>query len=124
MHGGTGKNERKMMAVIRIAGEVGLRSEINETLKRLNLKTKYSCVVFENPSGEQTGMVKKVRDFVAFGEIDNDTYKELTEKRGGEGKTFFRLHPPRKGIRSKVHFPKGVLGNHGEKINELIRRML
>lgn len=113
-----------MMAVIRITGEVGLRSEINETLKRLNLKTKYSCVVFENPSGEQAGMVKKVRDFVAFGEIDEDAYKELTEKRGGGGKTFFRLHPPRKGIKSKVHFPKGVLGDHGEKINELIRRML
>ena len=39
-------------------------------------------------------------------------------------KPFFRLHPPRRGIKSKVHFPKGVLGNHKEKINKLIERML
>ncbi|MBI2046789.1 50S ribosomal protein L30 [Candidatus Pacearchaeota archaeon] len=39
-------------------------------------------------------------------------------------KPFFRLHPPRGGIKSKLHFPKGVLGNHGEKINKLLERML
>ena len=39
-------------------------------------------------------------------------------------KPFFRLHPPRGGIKSKVHFPKGVLGNHGGKISKLIERML
>ena len=39
-------------------------------------------------------------------------------------KPFFRLHPPRGGIRSKVHYPEGVLGNHKEKINELVERML
>ena len=41
-------------------------------------------------------------------------------------KPFFRLHPPRKGIESKKHFGvgKGVLGNHKDKINKLIERML
>ena len=39
-------------------------------------------------------------------------------------KPFFRLHPPRGGIKSKLHFPKGVLGDHGDKINLLIERML
>ena len=39
-------------------------------------------------------------------------------------KPFFRLHPPRKGIKSKLHFPKGVLGDNKEKINELVKRML
>ena len=39
-------------------------------------------------------------------------------------KPFFRLHPPRKGIKSKFHFPKGVLGNNKDKINELMERML
>ena len=53
----------------------------------------------------------------------------LTELKAGKMdelsiKPFFRLHPPRGGIKSKVHFPKGVLGNNKEKINELIMRML
>ena len=115
-----------MIVVIRISGQVGLRKDIVETLNRLRLRKKYSCVVLENPAKEQLGMVRKVKDFVAFGELDEDTYKKLVEARGKKSKTFFRLHPPRKGIESKKHFGvgKGVLGNNKKKINELIRRML
>lgn len=118
-----------MIAVIRISGEVGLDKDIKETLNRLRLKRKYSCVVFEKPGEIQIGMINKVKDFTAFGEISKETYDELKKKRGlkdskGNLKPFFRLHPPRGGIKSKVHFPKGVLGNHGDKINELVLRML
>ena len=94
-------------------------------------------------------MVQKVRNFIAYGEIDKPTLIELIKARGKslnnkkidaekvadlilknksfentEIKPFFRLHPPRGGIKSKEHFPKGVLGDNKEKINELIRRML
>lgn len=125
-----------MIAAIRIKGQVGLKKEVIETLYRLRLRRKYACVVLENPTKEQLGMIKKVKDFVAFGEIDTETYKELKEKRGkkvttlkgtsGKLKPFFRLHPPRGGIDSKKHFgvKKGVLGNNKDKINDLIRRML
>lgn len=121
-----------MIAVIRIKGMIGIRKDVAETLHRLRLRKKYVCVVLEKPTKEQLGMLKKVKDFVAYGEIDAETYKELKDKRGqkdsttGELKPFFRLHPPRKGIESKKHFGvgKGVLGNNREKINDLIRRML
>ena len=113
-----------MICIIRIHGQVGLKKEIVETLNRLRLRKKYSCIILENPTKEQIGMVKKLRDFVAFGEINDETYKKLVEARGQKIKNFFRLHPPRKGINSKLHFPKGVLGDNGEKINELVRRML
>jgi len=113
-----------MITVIRITGDVGLRKDVAETLNRLRLRRKYSCVVFENLTKEQLGMIKKVRDFVAFGDIDEKTYKKLVENRKTKIKNFFRLHPPRGGIKTKLHFPKGVLGNHKEKINELIERML
>ena len=112
------------IAVIRITGDVGLRKDVAETLNRLKLRRKYSCVVFENPTKEQLGMVKKIRDFVAFGDIDEKTYKKLQEKRKTKINDFFRLHPPRGGIKTKLHFPKGVLGNHREEINKLIERML
>ena len=39
-------------------------------------------------------------------------------------KPFFGLHPARGGIDSKYHYPKGVLGDHGENINKLIMKML
>jgi len=113
-----------MKAVIRITGDVGLKKDIAETLYRLKLRRKYSCIVIEEPSTEQLGMINKVRDFVAYGDIDDKTHKKLVEKRKTKIKNFFRLHPPRGGIKTKVHFPKGVLGNHKEKINKLIERML
>jgi len=135
-----------MIAVIRIKGQVGIKRPVKETLNRLRLRRKYACVVFETPSNEILGMVKKMKDFVAFGEISEETYKELVEKRGKKDmqgtkspmssaeassnerrklKPFFRLHPPRKGIESKKHFGvgKGVLGNN-KKMDELVRRML
>ena len=135
--------------MIRIKGRVGLDRNINQTLERLRLGRKYTCVVL-NPNKEQRGMIKKLRNFIAFGNIRNDVFERLISTRGQrinkkkgidakaviEGlnkgkkyedlnlKPFFRLHPPRGGIKSKVHFPKGVLGDHGEKINELVLRML
>lgn len=40
-------------------------------------------------------------------------------------KQVFRLTPPSKGFKSiKEHYPKGDLGNRGEKINELLERMI
>ena len=120
-----------MICIIRIKGSVGLERGVVETLNRLRLRRKYSCVVID-PKKEDLGMIKKVRNFVAYGEISEETYKKLKDKRGikdpnskkGEIKPFFRLHPPRKGIKSKLHFPKGVLGNNGKKINDLVLRML
>ena len=140
-----------MISIIRIAGMVNRTEKIENTLDRLRLRRKYACVVL-NESKLLEGMLQKIRNFVAYGNIDREIFLELIEKRGnlidkkkktdkkGVGeqyfdgkikklneaniKPFFRMHPPRGGINSKKHFPKGVLGNNGEKINELIKRML
>jgi large subunit ribosomal protein L30 len=120
-----------MICIIRIKGQVGVRKDIEETLFRMRLRRKYACIVINKPDEVQLGMIKKLRDFIAYGKISEDVYKELVKKRGikdkdGKLKPFFRLHPPRKGIESKKHFGvgKGVLGDNGEKINELVLRML
>ncbi len=117
-----------MIAVIRIKGDVKIRVDIRETLQRLGLKKKYSCIILEKPKQVELGMIDKLRDFVAFGEINAEAYKKLVEARGkfSKSKTHFRLHPPRGGIESKKHFGvgKGVLGNHKGEINKLLERML
>lgn len=113
-----------MICAIRIKGKVGIPEKIENTLNRLRLRKKYSCIVFEKPTPEQLGMIRKVKDFVAFGDLNEETYKKLKEKRKTKIKNFFRLHPPRGGIKTKFNYPKGVLGNHKDKINELVERML
>lgn len=138
-----------MIAIIRIEGRVRVNKDLEETMNRLRIRKKYACVVL-NPNKEQEGMIKKLNNNVAYGEISLETLEKLIEARGqpidkkkkidskkaaesiskngsyeeNNLKPFFRLHPPRKGIKSKVHFPKGVLGNNKEKINDLILRML
>jgi len=110
-----------MIAIIRITGQVKVRKDIDETFKRLKLKRKYSCVLIEETK-ENLGMLKKLRNFVSYGNIDEKTLEEMKKKRD-KGKGYFALHPPRGGIKTKIHYPKGVLGEN-KKINELIMRML
>ena len=138
-----------MIAIIRITGLVEVPKAVNETLFRMRLRKKYTTVLME-PTPENMKLIESVRNLIAFGPITPETLKLLVEKRGqalgGKSKTFdvakvidglgkksldelgvkpfFRLHPPRGGIKSKLHFPKGVLGDNKEKINDLIRRML
>jgi len=139
-----------MKILIRISGMVDIKSDIASTLDRLRLRRKYACVIVDEKNPVIAGMIKKVRNFIAYGDINKETLIELIKARGKaleknkkidaeviaekilkqgnledlEIKPFFRLHPPRKGINSKQHFPKGVLGDHKEKINDLIKRML
>ena len=139
-----------MKAVIRISGLVEVPHTVQETLFRIRLRRKYTLVLM--PSTPLTNLLlKTVRNFVAYGEIDKETLSLLFQKRAQlidkkkkinlldaaalvekkkledlGLKPFFRLHPPRGGIDSRYHFGvrKGVLGDHKEKINDLIRRML
>lgn len=143
----------KMVAVIRIAGMVKVRKDVAETLNRLRLRRKYACVVVDANNKNVAGMLKRVKHYIAYGDIDNKTLEKLVKERAEseEGrkhkveanasevakgllagkklkdfklKEFFRLHPPRKGIDSKLQYPIGVLGNNKKDINKLIERML
>lgn len=135
-----------MILVIRISGMVEIPETVQETLYRIRLRRKYSAVLLKS-TPENKKLLLKIRNFVAYGELSSEVLQELVEKRAealdgkkidmkkvdanknleSQGvKPFFRLHPPRGGIDSKLHYPirKGVLGDNKEKINDLVRRML
>ena len=139
-----------MLIVIRISGAVNMPPEAKETLFRIRLRRKYSAVLIK-PTNENQKILKKIRNYVAYGDINKETLKELIEKRGVSKddkkvdskkiiedlekksavkldiKPFFRLHPPRGGIDAKKHFgttKKGVLGDNKLEINKLVWRML
>lgn len=71
----------KKIAIIRIKGKCGLKKEIDSTFKMLRLYKKYTCVIIPNKPAH-LGMLNKIKDFVTWGEIDEDTFKELMLKRG------------------------------------------
>lgn len=120
------------IAVILIRGLVGIRIDIKDTLKSLKLNKKHACAVIEE-SPVTWGMLKKVQDFVTFGSINDETLKELQDKRGrpdleGNIQNVFFLAPPvggfeRKGIK-KAYTIGGALGDRKENINALIKKMI
>lgn len=71
----------KRVAIIRIRGELGLKEEIKDTLKMLKLYKKNTCVVIPN-SPQYVGMLDRVKECITWGEIDQETFKELLRRRG------------------------------------------
>ena len=143
--------EGKKLAVIRIRGLTGVRHDIDNTLKKLRLYKKNHCVVVPRTEN-YLGMVKKISDYVTWGDIDEKTYDALVEKRmeeykgrvsdrkgkinynrfidvnGKRIKKIFRLNSPKKGYGRKgikVSFKSGgALDYRGDKINDLLKRMI
>ena len=138
-----------MHAVIRVRGDVNLRKEMKDTLRMLRLNRVNHCILIrQDPKLE--GMVRKAKDLVTWGEINDQTLEKMISSRGrlpgdrhvdpknakayaakikkGEKtgmKPVFRLSPPKKGHEEiKQAYPRGALGYRGEKINELIMRMI
>jgi len=141
-----------MYAVIRIRGLINLKRDIKDTLAMLRLNRKMHCVLIKE-NDCMKGMLQKVRNWVTWGEIDDEILKSLIKKRGRkigekklteqeteeafkklkenqkmpeEIKPVFRLTPPSKGFKESIkqHYPKGELGYRGKEINELLKRMI
>ncbi len=67
--------------VIRIKGVVKTDKEIKDTLYLLRLRKTMTAAIYDkNPS--ILGMIKKVEPWVAWGEINKETFKLLLLKRG------------------------------------------
>lgn len=127
----TGNSEK--IAIIRLRGSEGTKTEILDTFKMLKLLKKHVCVVYDKTE-TITGMAVKCKDYATYGELDNETYKLLVEKRGikdqttGKVMNYFHLNSPRGGLGRKgikdSFTNKGALGYRGAKINDLIKKMI
>lgn len=152
-----------MIAAIRIRGRTGIRKDIATTMDMLKLtRINHAVLIEDNPS--YNGMLQKAKDYITWGEVDQETVAKLLTKRAKiagnlkltpdylkKGTDFstveelskavmdsdailedngikpvFRLHPPRKGYENikKTFAESGSLGYRGEKINNLIKRMI
>lgn len=138
------KTENKLLAVIRVRGWAGVRYDIKETLLRLNLRriNNLSLIYGTKPN---LGMIKKCNDHVTYGEISEEMLHALAEKKEVKAKKEelhevftgkkrasdlmrmpIKLKPPRRGYESikRSYGNGGSLGYRGEKVNELLKRMM
>jgi large subunit ribosomal protein L30 len=119
------------IAIIRIRGTDDVKSTIESTMRMLKLHKKHTCSVYPK-TDSLMGMLDKIKDYTTYGEIDDETYKLLVEKRGmikaGKPVNYFHLNPPRGGFeRRGIKNPfsdKGALGYRKEKINILLKKMI
>lgn len=69
------------IAIIRIKGKPGLKKSVKDTFDMLKLYKKNHVVVVSN-APTYAGMLVKIQDAVTWGEIDEETFKMLLQKRG------------------------------------------
>ena len=74
------KEENVALVVIRVRGEVGLHQDTKRTFDMLRLRKKHACVVVNFSNAKS--MIKKIKDFTTFGEIDKETLVKLLRTRG------------------------------------------
>ena len=74
-------SNQQRLAIIRIKGKPGLKKSVKDTFQMLRLyKKNHVVVVTSKPT--YAGMLTKIQDAVTWGEIDEQTFKLLLEKRG------------------------------------------
>jgi|SRR3989344_2199148 len=69
------------LAVIRIRGNIGLSQDKRDTLTLLKLYNKNYCTIVDNNSS-YVGMLTKVKDYVTWGELNQETFCNLLKERG------------------------------------------
>lgn len=117
-----------LVGVILLRSTINASPSVRTSLKLMQLYKKNFCVVHpQTPSF--IGMVKSVKDYVTWGEVSHEVHAALQQKRkSGNGKKYFRLNSPKKGYGRKgikVTFQQGgALGYRGEKMDDLIQRMM
>lgn len=112
-----------MIIAIKIRSSIGARQPVKDTLKMLNLSRKHSTVVLEDTPVNR-GMLKKAKDFIAYGTVSEELAKQIQDFYKGDKAA--HLHPPRGGYKSvKSAFAQGGdLGDRGEEMSALVKRMI
>jgi len=116
--------------VVRLKGRIGIRKGINATLDTLGLKRRFNALVVDS-SPIILGMLKKVQNFIAYGELSEENYAKLLTlpssiKKEKKNMLLLRLPPPKFGLKKTIKklYPKGEAGYRGKEINSLVERFL
>lgn len=105
-----------MIAAVRVRGPVDVDEDIENTLQTLGLDTRNQAVILEEKDTTM-GMLKKVKDYVTYGEVDSEVLD------AEEGETV-SLSPPSGGFAdTKQNTGQGGALGHRQDMDELLRRM-
>lgn len=110
------------IAILRVRGTVRREHDVRKVFETFGLNQKNHCTIVEDSPHVQ-GMLKIIAPFATWGPVEEKVLGQLKSK-----DKIIRLSPPKKGYGRKgvkVPYKKGgTCGNRGEKINELLMRMV
>ncbi|HIE31181.1 MAG TPA: 50S ribosomal protein L30 [Methanosarcinales archaeon] len=108
-----------MYAVVRLRGSVKVRPEIRDTLKMLRLHSVNHCVILDE-TPNYTGMIRKAKDYIAWGIVDAETLANLLRLRGRfeGGKRLTQEYMDGCGLGSMEDFAKAVC-NGDAKLSDI-----
>lgn len=115
-----------MLAAVRVRSDIDAREKVSRTLQDLNLDKNNQCAVFEG-SDSVRGMLELVKDYVAYGEIEDETLEALKDRRGGdiENGDTVNLTAPSGGYRdTKKNVGQGGSLGQNPDMDQLIQSMV
>ncbi len=114
-----------MIAAVKVRGDVDARQKVVRTLQDLELDRKNQVRLMED-NDVNRGMLNVVKDYVAYGEIGDETIERLQERTGeiSEGDVI-NLPPPSGGYKNtkKNTGQGGSLGKH-ENLDQILLKMV
>ena len=115
-----------MIAAVKVRGDIDAERKVSETFDNLNLESKNQLVLLED-NDPMRGMLKKVKDYVAYGELSEDTVEALEQKKDVELEEgdVVSLSPPSGGYRStKKNFSEGGALGDRKNLDKLVKKMM
>jgi large subunit ribosomal protein L30 len=104
------------LVAVKIRGSIDANQNIQRTLETLGLTKKNKAVVLENTDSNK-GMLRKAKDYITYGEVDEETAEKISEK--------VNLSPPSGGLKStkRQYHQGGSLGQR-DNMEKLLEKML
>jgi large subunit ribosomal protein L30 len=103
--------ERKCLAVVKVRGTIRAQRETRETLDMLRIgRTNHAVLVDNRPA--VMGMLKRVQNYVTWGEVSKETVALLLQKRGrlAGGKKLTDEYAQKVGYKSLSELAEAVAG--------------
>lgn len=73
--------EKVFFAVVRVRGKMKIKASFKHTLNLLHLYRQNTCIVVPNQR-QILGMLIKTKDYITWGEINEETFKQLLAHKG------------------------------------------
>jgi len=114
-----------VLAAVLLRSGINVRTDVKETLVRLNLHDKLNCIIVPD-TPVYRGMLQKVNGVVTWGPLSPQLIEKVKTKPARNAKAY-RLHPPRGGFERKgIKLPYTIGGALGKRpsMDSLVQRMI